>query len=763
MQPRIARILAIGALVALLLAGGTSPLSSSAQAEVLFAGTGWQWGNPRPQGNTLDAISFAGTTGYAAGFSGTLLKTTDGGQTWVRLQGSDVAHLSTSLGTFVQAFGTRDVVVGWACTLERSSDGGATFMRVRIPGAAINNGCAIAQASFVSPLLGYIVTRGGTLLTTSDGGRHFTTRTPIPEASADKQEADDEIENEDDDSSSSEALGYVHALTFTSAQTGVAATRKELYRTTDGGTSWHQTFFSGAPSASPDLLGVTFTDPAHGYAVGGAVGDSAGDGLLVRTDDGGATWTRKPLGVGQTAGFFGIACAGPELCLLSTISDGALVRTTDGGQTARDVPNTFGTFLAAFSSPTHAVTLGVDGAAAISDDAGATFRALGARLPGRGRYRVLRAGALRGSAFALGNAGAIAATRDGGHTWQTSHAPTASSLVDASFPSASSGVVLDARGRLLRTTNSGTAWRRLRAHGGIRALALYARTLHDLLLVGPRDVRRSGDGGRSFRRVRDRAVTGKRLAGIALARGATVVAWGRSTLARSSNDGTTWRPLRRPAGTRLVDAAFASATTGFVVMRPHDPDSPNSLWRTTSGGRRWKRVPLIGPATHVALRSLHDVYVTTSGDSEFEDIGVLHSRDGGASWVPEIVDPDVHVVAGAGADYLLAGGSDLLFTTSGGVAGHSRLALTTARRRLTHDQRIVVRGRLAPAQPGTTIEIVGETPSRVVLEFPTVKADGSFSFRTGVQRGTNSFTAAWLGGPRATGAVSRPLSVVVRR
>src|SRR3954447_20026864 len=42
----------------------------------------WFWGNPQPQGNTLNAIDFAGGTGYAAGDFGTLLKTTDNGFTW---------------------------------------------------------------------------------------------------------------------------------------------------------------------------------------------------------------------------------------------------------------------------------------------------------------------------------------------------------------------------------------------------------------------------------------------------------------------------------------------------------------------------------------------------------------------------------------------------------------------------------------------------------------------------------------------------------
>src|SRR5690554_6926914 len=52
----------------------------------------WVWQNPLPQGNTLQEVYFipevpsdgsGGDVGYAVGFSGTILKTTDGGISWV--------------------------------------------------------------------------------------------------------------------------------------------------------------------------------------------------------------------------------------------------------------------------------------------------------------------------------------------------------------------------------------------------------------------------------------------------------------------------------------------------------------------------------------------------------------------------------------------------------------------------------------------------------------------------------------------------------
>ena len=58
-------------------AGFLAALPGLASASVQVGSSGWQWGNPLPQGNAVRAMSFAGATGYAAGDFGTLLRTTD--------------------------------------------------------------------------------------------------------------------------------------------------------------------------------------------------------------------------------------------------------------------------------------------------------------------------------------------------------------------------------------------------------------------------------------------------------------------------------------------------------------------------------------------------------------------------------------------------------------------------------------------------------------------------------------------------------------
>ena len=64
--------------IALMLLAMAAP---AAGATVTVGHSGWEWGNPSPQGRTLDAIEFEGARGYAAGHFGTVLSTDDGGTT----------------------------------------------------------------------------------------------------------------------------------------------------------------------------------------------------------------------------------------------------------------------------------------------------------------------------------------------------------------------------------------------------------------------------------------------------------------------------------------------------------------------------------------------------------------------------------------------------------------------------------------------------------------------------------------------------------
>ncbi len=125
MRARGARLrLATTAVATIVLALCTA---SAASASVTVSQSGWAWGNPSPQGNTLNAISFAGPLGYAVGDNGTALKTHDGGATWSGLATGTAGEL-----TRVQIVDANTVVVGGGngCILRISTDGGAVFTKI---------------------------------------------------------------------------------------------------------------------------------------------------------------------------------------------------------------------------------------------------------------------------------------------------------------------------------------------------------------------------------------------------------------------------------------------------------------------------------------------------------------------------------------------------------------------------------------------------------------------------------------------------------
>src|SRR6187200_3527193 len=122
--------LAVAVAAALLCAG-----APAAPAAVTVGHSGWEWGNPTPQGQTVQAIEFEGARGYAAGWFGTLLSTDDGGTTW---QGS-ATGLTASLDR-ISLIDSDSLVIGGECALRRSDDGGQTFMR--LPWTATDLRCA---------------------------------------------------------------------------------------------------------------------------------------------------------------------------------------------------------------------------------------------------------------------------------------------------------------------------------------------------------------------------------------------------------------------------------------------------------------------------------------------------------------------------------------------------------------------------------------------------------------------------------------------
>jgi photosystem II stability/assembly factor-like uncharacterized protein len=692
-----------------------------AQAAVTAGHSGWQWADPLPQGHAIRAVDLDGPTGYAAGDFGTLLGTDDGGLTWSGLAVGSTADLS-----HVTAIDQDSVVVAGRCAVRRSDDAGATF--ARLPWTASDERCPvpIAAVAFPADQQGYLALQDGTVQATADGGRTWS-RVGDPPTAGDPAAATADLH-------------------FTSAERGVlAAASGLLYRTTDGGSSW-----SLAYRAPRGLRSVEFLSSLIGLAVGEG-------GMVLATLDGGASWLER---FGDTpATLTSISCATLFACLAVTDSGDRLLRTTDAGSTFTPVPSSEFVFAAAIGSGSYAVAAGRSGESIASRDAGATWSPVGGRLAGS--FVRLRATSPT-LAFAAGREGAVARTIDGGRTWQSLRLTQAEDVTDVSFASAEVGYALDLVGRVSKTTDGGRTWRSLRTGFGARPQAALA-TASGVLLVGPRVILRSTDGGATFKKARNRARRAK-IYEVDRA-GKAIFAYGSRRIAISRDAGRTWSRVRRPRFALLAAVDFVTPRIGYLL------EQDGRLWRTRDRGRTWRELPGIGTddAIGMAYSSPRRGYLVLSRFGDDARGYLLRTTDAGRTWRPQLVTRvplDADGLAARGAtDFALGTDGSLFFTSSGGDAGApSTVRLSTSRKRLSRPGTIRLSGSVKGAAPGSRVLIARRLRGEAVWDqrLAAVAPDGTFRTTWRIGR-TTRYVAQWIGDDDQAGDGSSTHTVHVRR
>jgi photosystem II stability/assembly factor-like uncharacterized protein len=693
-------------------------------ADVTVGQSGWNWGNPQPQGNTLRTVEFAGGRGYAAGSFGTLLRTDDGGATWTGIPTGITADLAR-----IRAVDANTVVIGSGCVLRRSDDGGQTFRR--LPFTSSETGCpaGIASLYFPTPQKGYLLLSDGTVVSTANGGASFSGRQAVPATAATNPD---------------ETAATATDIAFTDAETGFATTKSpsggHVYRTSDGGNTWFPTVSNGH-----GLNGLFFTDAMTGYAVG--------DGnTVLKSVDGGQSWDRQPVdndvpGNDLTA----IRCATAMSCLISTSSGDRVLRTTDGGATIGSFnPSTRNIYAIAFASPSRAVGVGERGATVLSDDANSSspsFTPVGAQ-PLSGTFNRLRATS-NGLVYAVGDNGKLARSDDGGRDWRTLQVPTSEDLLDSWFVDGDNGFVLDVGGKALSTDDGGDSWSLLDIGTTDRPNAVFAPDRKVVLLFGPRGIRRSLDGGRTFAALQAKAARTTQLFDYDRTGGADLFAYGERRLIVTRDRGAHWTRVNSPIkGGTFIKVDFVSHDVGYALMLG------GRLYRTANGGRSWSELRTTGSFAgyDIAFGDARNGFMAVrrgGGGSGW----VLRTSDGGKTWRPQLLAPSRISLRGlastaAKTAFALGDGSDLFFTTSGGDQGDAT-ALTIASRTksVRKPQQIKITGRLAPAVAGARVQVLAQVKHSggwTQVDTPTVSSTGTFTTSFRVTE-TTRFVAQWRG------------------
>ena len=245
----------------------------------------------------LISVSFpSAKEGWACGRWGTILHSTDGGQTWVRQQGG-TDYTLTSI-SFVDS--RNGWVVGDGGTILQTKDGGKTWAKQKSPVPYFLFG-----VQFVNPQKGWIVTERTTILYTEDGGENW------------------QVQFKDQDF-------ILKRISFCDEQNGWAVGEfGYIYHTDNGGKAWKKQAgefkFSqetGEMVGGNFLFDVVAIDSRTAWVVGI-------DGYAATTVDSGKTWRQVTNGIPKSH-LFGVTSNRHDTIVIG--GNAVLLRSLDGGK-----------------------------------------------------------------------------------------------------------------------------------------------------------------------------------------------------------------------------------------------------------------------------------------------------------------------------------------------------------------------------------------------------------------------------------------------
>jgi photosystem II stability/assembly factor-like uncharacterized protein len=445
----------------------------------------------------VQAFSFVSAqVGFLLLRSGSVLVTNDGGNTFSRQTGVPGTAASSGGGGNVGidihfTSPTAGIAIigppsGGQSAEYKTSDGGVSWTPVTLPAANIT------AVHFVDATHAFAI-GPNTLLSSADAGATWTAK-PI---------------------GAGNSFTSIDCADPTTCVLTVAAGDR-LVRTADGGA----TSSSTTPSSS-QILGAAYSNPTRVVGVGSR-------GATVISDDGGANFTPA------SSAIHGVAFArlrhGPAGLIYSPGSDGVLAISKDAGASWSTLATQTSVNLvdASFASPTVGYALDASGGLQLTTNAGASWKTLdpGTSTPARavvavannsvllvgpvGVYRSVAGGRFNpvsgktvakahlsevdvaGTAtFAFGER-ALIASSNGGASWTALRLPLTNkkgksrvAIRSASFVNASTGMLLDTRGRVWRTHNGGRSWSELLSAGTSGATSVtLSDPQHAFLTIG---------------------------------------------------------------------------------------------------------------------------------------------------------------------------------------------------------------------------------------------------------------------------------------
>lgn len=589
----------------------------------------WRWQNPFPSGNRInDSDSPSKDVIMMVGDAGTVLKSTDGGQSWKRINtgirgnlfaiaslGPDTAYAVGADGVIIKTTDcgeswrklisgrgedlngvdilTKDIIiaVGDSGTILRSFDGGENWAYQPFPGLGSN----LNDVFFPSPDFGMIVGDsfppfgGPPIITTSDSGISFS---PFGQ----------------DPNLANFSFNSVFIPKKNPAKAVLVGNRGTIVSTTNAGSSWNTPIFP----VTVALKDVWFFTDDDGFATGPG-------GVLLRTNNCGDSWTQIVSPINRdintvifpdsTRGYFGGGFGGmfrtddggttfstlqngffPQLNDVAFLDDsfgisvgrfGSILRTSDGGEAWNSInAGTIDPFEAigtTENSPTTQFwaaggTFGDSARIFLSSDSGLSWTPQPIPSPFK-LFGITFSDSLNGTAVGLN--GIIYCTKNGGKNWIKKNSNVNEWLLDVSMPNDSCAFVVGGIGRILRTKDSGNSW--TPQNSGTQEWLTSVSFLDDSIGMAAGNkgvILRTGDAGQTWENISPRNISID-FTDIFLQRGrnknagfsnvfVTAVGFG-GTILYSSDGGSNWTQQYSPFNGQIWGMHMRDSVNGWLV------------------------------------------------------------------------------------------------------------------------------------------------------------------------------------------------------
>jgi photosystem II stability/assembly factor-like uncharacterized protein len=616
-------------------------------------GAGWCWQNANVTPHNLDDVNFVpGTnTAWAAGQVGTLLNSTDGGDTW---------HVvPTGITDEILTVRFRDASHGLAFTSAQfglqTADGGQSWAQVQIP---------LAPSGYQPSIVAYDATQivissgSGATAVSHDDGLTWTTfysyyNTLVAGSdcwNVDPWNVSVRVHCSGDPVNvlplaNSSVSTYFVGGSFASAQRGIVLNQVwdptsyqyliQTLLTSDGGSTWASTTSGFVPAGGVVTSSVQMIDADHAFL------DSYYGPFV--TADAGQTWSRLalPADLAQDGQATTRVLAGTAT--LWSATPAFMAKTSDFGSSWQVIPTPEAAPYNGVSPPrvlrwddAQTVVAMVDDRLYITHDAGVHWkRALGNDWSGNFAYRTaLWFTDAKHGVLVQGN-GTIQTTADGGLSWARQDYPTLAPFGSAAlqFTSSTDGWLI-MNGQLAHSSDGGASWSR-------PLLPSALGTVYDMSWIDASNgwvtaydgtkyaLNATTDGGQTWTPVTPLANDSSGVWAVRFEDASTGVAIGGAGILRTTDGGKTWKIVgARPNGDTL---RHTGAHTFWIVGN-------SSVSRSNDSGATWTRLDLPNQ-TYVDVTGSDDRHAWLLRDPN----SVLATNDGGNTWTELPVAPDVRV------------------------------------------------------------------------------------------------------------------------